>query len=284
MGERIFDRVGIDDRDLAERKLDAFRRWALVLLAFESVITVRYTPYSSALPALGIFALAFFLCLGLGWGRRFARPALATAAVLELGLLFFAFPDNANHQVLALVVLLLLLLVDSKTSEEPADAVVCLQSIRWIVLGGFFWAGVAKLLSGHWFDAGFLTWRVAIDPGFARVFAWMIPGEELARLMALGHEPGAGPFRVSSPGLVLVSNLTWIAELLLPVGLLFASTRRLCVALSLALLVAIQLGAREVFFAGWMTAGFLLFLERDRLTPLLPVLVLFFAFQIGSIV
>jgi hypothetical protein len=41
MGERIFDRVGIDDRDLAERKLDAFRRWALVLLAFESVITVR---------------------------------------------------------------------------------------------------------------------------------------------------------------------------------------------------------------------------------------------------
>jgi hypothetical protein len=294
MTERLFDLVGIDDVDEAERKLDGFRRWGLAILAFEGIIALRYAPYASIPFAQGLLAVGFFVCLGLGWRRRFARPALALALLLELCMVVVAFPDNANHQYLSLVCLTLLLLVgpgdasrsaslvgpgdaSGSPSAPASDAIVCLQSIRWIVLGGFFWAGVAKILSGYWLDGGFLTWRAAIDPGFERVFAWLIPEAELARLTALENRPGAGPFRVDAPLLVVVSNLTWIAELVLPVGLLFQATRRAAVAASLGVLAAIQLGAHEVFFAGWMLAGFLLFLDRDRLSPLLPALALGYA-------
>ena len=277
MMARCFDLVGVDASDVAERKLDGFRRWALTLLAFEAVVAFGYTAYRPLAPAAaGAVVMAFFACLGLGWHRRYARWAIALVGLLELGLLAVAFPDNANHQFLAVVLLALLFLVGDGTGEAKgrparADAVVCLQAIRWIVLGGFFWAGMAKLVSGYWFEGAFLTWRVATDPGFASVFAWLIPEDELARLAGLGRGPGAGPFRVDAPGLIVVSNLTWLAELVLPLGLLIPSTRRWALFASLALLAAIQVGAREFFFAGWMLAGFLLFLERDRLSPLLPI-------------
>ena len=42
--------------------------------------------------------------------------------------------------------------------------------------------------------------------------------------------------------------------------------------LSLLLMLAIQSGAREFFFAGLMVGGLVLFAERDRLAPVLPVI------------
>ena len=80
--------------------------------------------------------------------------------------------------------------------------------------------------------------------------------------------------------LVALSNLTWLAELLLPVGLLFARTRRFAMVGAVSLLLVIQLGAGEIFFAGLMTGGLLLFAERDRLRSALPVVALVYWVQL----
>jgi hypothetical protein len=47
---------------------------------------------------------------------------------------------------------------------------------------------------------------------------------------------------------VLMSNVVWLAELLLPVGLLVPRTRTASAVLAVAFVLAIQLGAREMGF------------------------------------
>ena len=98
----------------------------------------------------------------------------------------------------------------------------------------------------------------------------LISDEELARLLSLGTDLGAGPFRPDAPLLVLVSNLTWLLELILPLGLLWPRTRRISMIATILLFVAIQLGAHEVFFGGLMVGLLLLFARRDRLAGAVP--------------
>ena len=120
------------------------------------------------------------------------------------------------------------------------------------------------------------AWRVApfafaFKPGFAQVFSFALPDAELARLVALENRVGAGPFRAETPVIALVSNATWLAELLLPLGLLVSRTRPAAIVGSLLLMLAIQAGAREIFFAGLMVGGLLLFAQRDRVSPFVPI-------------
>jgi hypothetical protein len=100
----------------------------------------------------------------------------------------------------------------------------------------------------------------------------------MARLTLLENRVGAGPFRVEAPMLIAISNITWLAEIVVPIGLLWSRTRAVSIVVGLALMVAIQLGAREVFFAGLMIGGLLLFARRDRLAAFLPVLGAFYLF------
>jgi hypothetical protein len=157
---------------------------------------------------------------------------------------------------------------------DPADARAAVAAMRWVVLAGLAWSGVMKLRYGYWLGGEFLSYQIATDPGFARVFAPIVPDAEWTRLVALENLIGAGPFRAEAPWLVAVSNLTWLAEIVLPVGLLGllgSRTRTIAMVASLALMIAIQAGAREIFFGGIMVGGLLLFDRRDRVSSLLPL-------------
>ena len=105
-----------------------------------------------------------------------------------------------------------------------------------IVLLGLVWAGMSKLLSGYWFGGKFLSSRIATDPGFAWVFAPIVPDAELGRLVALENRVGAGPYRAAAPLLVAISNATWLAEIMIPIGLVFDRTRFASLVDALALL------------------------------------------------
>jgi hypothetical protein len=177
-----------------------------------------------------------------------------------------------------LVLLTLLLLVDRPSRGERDNSldIACLQAVRWIIAIGFGWAGVVKLWYGYWIGAEFLSFRIATDPGFAWVFGAFVPDVEMARLVSLEPRIGAGPFRAEAPMLVVISNATWIAEILLPFGLMWSRTRIVSMFAALALMAAIQLGAREVFFAGLMVGGLLLYARRDRLAAFVPVLGVFY--------
>lgn len=273
--DRLLDRTGRDDDAIACAKLQAMRRLVLMTLAFEGWVALRYVPYSESPGLHAAIATALGLCALLGWMERFALPALFGAILLEVVTVASAFPYNGNHQFLAIALLALIALaypaIHRESRPDPRDAGAAVAAMRWIVLAGLVWSGVMKLVYGYWLGGEFLSYRIALDPGFARVFAAIVPDAEMARLVTLENRIGAGPFRAEAPLLVAVSNLTWIAEIVLPIGLLLPRTRTLAMLALLALMVAIQAGARELFFAGLMFGGLLLSARRDLVGRLIPV-------------
>jgi len=278
--DRLLAAAGTDSPEVAESKIRSLRRLILLMLACESWYALGYIPYSSRSGLYGAAAAMLTICAALGWRDRFAWPATWAAFLLELSIVVSVFPDNANHQFLVLVFLTLLLLVGRPSVGARLDSlnVTCLQAVRWIVAIGFGWAGFMKLRYGYWFGGEFLSYRIALDPEFAWVFGAFVPDAEMARLVSLENRVGAGPFRIQAPLLVAISNVTWLAEILLAPGLLWSRTRGVSMLACLALMFAIQLGAREVFFAGLMVGGLLLFARRDRLAVFVPMLALFYLF------
>jgi hypothetical protein len=270
LGEQWLGWTGLDEPEAAASKLRSIRRLLLVTIACESWFVLGYVPYSSRPMAYGFVAILLLGCAIAGWRDRFARPASALAFSMLLGVVLSAFPDNANHQYLSLLLLILVLLADSRGSDDERNALAALQSMRWIAVIGVFWAGVMKLFYGYWLGGEFLAFRVAGNSGFTQVLGLLVSREELSRLLGLGMDLGAGPFRADAPLLILVSNVTWLAELLLPLGLLWPRTRRLSMVTTILLFVAIQMGAHEVFFGGLMVGLLLLFAHRDRVAAALP--------------
>ena len=278
IADRLLAIAGADAPDVAESKVRSLRRLVLLTLACESWFALGYIPYSSHLEIYGASGALLTLCAVLGWQDRFAWPATLAAFVVELASVVSVFPENANHQFLLLIFLGLLLLVGSSVERIRSESldVACLQATRWIVVIGLGWAGFMKLRYGYWFGAEFLSYRIAIDPGFAWVFGSFVPDTEILRLVSLETRVGSGPFRAEAPLLVAISNLTWLAEILVPVGLLWSRTRAVSMIAAVVLMVAIQLGAREVFFAGLMVGALLLFAQRDRLAAYVPALGVFY--------
>lgn len=294
--ERFLGRTGSDGDEIASAKLRAMRRLILMTLAFESWAALGYVPYSESPGFHAAIAAALSICALIGWPDRLAFPALLAALVLEIGTVVSVFPHNGNHQYLAIVLLALITLAFSKVASHsnatgasgwqalPRDARAAISAMRWVVLLGLAWSGVMKLRYGLWFGGEFLSYRIATDPGFARVFAAIVPDAELARLVALENQIGAGPFRAQVPLLVAASNLTWLAEIALPIGLLVPRTRGLALLATIGLMLAIQAGAREFFFAGIMLGGLLLFARRDRVSAFLPVALLcYFLWSVGPV-
>ena len=269
-GERWLGWTGVDEPETASSKLRSVRRLVLVTVACEGWFVLGYVPYSSQPAAYGLVACLLLGCAIVGWWDRFALPASTLAFVLLLGVVVSVFPHNANHQYLALLLLILVILADSRGAEADRNAVAALQSMRWIAAIGVFWAGAMKLFYGYWLGGEFLAFRVATDPGFARVLGFLVPDAELSRLLALEIDLGAGPFRADAPFLIAISNMTWLLEMMLPLGLLWSRTRAMSMVATILLFVAIQFGAQEVFFGGLMVGLLLLFARRDRLAGALP--------------
>ena len=268
--ERWLGWTGADEPLVSASKLRSMRRLLLLTIACEAWLALRYVPYSSRPASYGLVAVALAGALIAGWRDRLARPAVAVALVLLLGVVLSVFPQNANHQFLALLLLTILLLVSPRGDDVARDTETALQSMRWIAVLGIGWAGVMKLYYGYWFEGEFLGFRIAGDPGFARTLGLIVPRAELARLIGLGTDLGAGPFRPEAPLLIAVSNATWLAEVLLPLGLVWQRTRRPAMLAAIALMVVIELGAREIFFGGLMIGLLLLFARRDRVATALP--------------
>lgn len=262
---------------IAHQQFRSIRRLILLALAAEAWMMLRFVPYSGAPLEFGSAAVAMSAFAILGWSDRWARVGSSGALIVLLAVVIRAFPENANHQFLALALLALIKIADQAPEESPEDQRIALQCMRWIALGGLAWAGIMKLLYGVWFRGEFLAYRIAQDPAFDMALGWILPDAERARLLALGSVVGAGPFRAESASLVILSNLTWIAECLIPIGLFYQPTRRFALIAGIAFILAIEAGAREFFFASMMIGLLLLFSNRDRIGPILP------AFGLASI-
>jgi hypothetical protein len=234
----------------SERNLVALRSLLVAHLAVQSwAWALRPLPPLFAFPTAAIFAAAVLLTGALaaslvGYGRAACAAALAVGA-LELAWLF---PFAANHTHLAVVCVGFCAALDP---GRPDDRDLLIRGLRWATVIVFFYAGLQKVLHGLYFRGEFLAWMVGQGAeNWTRVFGWMLPADEIARLQGYArYQVGAGPYRVSSPLFVLLSNAVWVAEMALAALLIPLRTRAAAALGAIALVLTIQSAPREFMFA-----------------------------------
>jgi hypothetical protein len=265
------------------RNLRAFR---FLVLVHVSVQTWAYVikPFASAhiaLPRIGSITVAIVLtaCCALAL-TRYARlaPVLALPAlVLRLYWTLLWIP---NHTFLVFVCVVLLALLDPDREDEGD---LLLQSLRWVAIVVLCYTGVQKALHGCWFRGEFLAWMVSHGTDDWRwVLGWLVPAEEMARLRSFGYEPGSGPYRVASIPFIVLSNLTYLAEIALAVLLLLRRTRTAAAVIAISLVLLIQLAPREFMFFLLFSNILLLFIPGNQNRRLAPLLVFLYLYLLGA--
>jgi hypothetical protein len=219
------------------------------------------------------------MCLaGLLPNLRINAPRIATlpAAFLTVSLL----PDTANHVLLELFCLLFLCFADDSETAECELVIKSLCSVFAIVL---FYTGFQKLIYGQYFDGQYLAFSIATETRFAHFLQYVIPADEFERLRNLDHNTvGSGPFCFDVPWLVAASNFIYIVEMGLPVLLQIRKFRTVACLASIALIILIELGAREVLFGVLFISLAALHLENNWAGRLLPVIVGFYIYLIAG--
>lgn len=266
---RIATLVDGDEASLRTRRLHAFEQ------AFVLVVAGEY--WLRAIPKWGqlgahydvLLAIASVACVAvlLGRARRLAFLGLAAG---HLVLLWSEFPASGNHAYLELYVCLLAALL---RPDDPGEAQLELRALRWLAVIVLFFSGVQKLAHGYWLDGQYLAFALGSET-YRAMLGWLLPDAELARLARLRGEIGDGPYHVASPALLVLSNATWIAEIVLAPALVWVRTRAAAMVAALLLLLGIELVAREVFFGLVFASMILLFARRDLQTPARAVVAL----------
>jgi hypothetical protein len=276
---RLLALAGDSDPALVQAKLRRFRQLLLVYAATRSWLWLALA--GTRAPAGGeAIAVWLTLCCAAAFVTRFEAwaPRLALPALLVHYVALFPLADNHFH--LEILAMALLCVADRSRAGDDALA---LQGLQWLTALVLLHAGLQKALHGHYLHGDFLAYMVGVQDRFALLFEWLLPASEVARLQ--GYDPlreGAGPYRVDSLAFVAVSNLVVAAELILPGLLLWRRTRGVAWVGALALVLGIQLGAREIGFALLFSSLLLLFPSRDVLRRVLPFVIALCAWALAA--
>jgi hypothetical protein len=187
--------------------------------------------------------------------------------------LVMAWPNFANHLFLEWSVLLFLNLC-------RGDTRLGLTALRWLTAIVLFYSGFQKLIMGHYFQGQFLLVRVAISPKFRALFEFILPDEEVARLVEMGGRFGTGPYETADRLFLALSNSIWIGEMTVAILLFFPKLRNRALLLGIALVAGIEIGARELVFGCLFTLLLLVFHQGRNAIVLWP---LFSAIQLMSV-
>ena len=255
------------DVDHRSARLRAFRIFLLLFGLVRSFVWVRTVEASEPGLALaaGLFAVGFLFSLTRQYDHFASRLAVAAMAYQ----IFYSFPFTANHNYLEFYCYALLCLVgrDDEKGEELA-----LVGLRWLTVIVLIHTGLQKLSYGYYFNGELLAFLIGAQERFSGFFAWFLPAAEIERLQSYNYmRIGSGPVRVSSPMFVLVSNLVWISEIVLPFLIVWRRTRWWAILATIVLVVVIQFGALEIGFGLLFVNLLLLFLSSRWQWSLFPV-------------
>jgi hypothetical protein len=256
-----------------EARFDSLRSFMLLaMLAHSGVLFADDGPLGWY--ARGVFAPLFLLSalVGLRFPAFKSHCLMLTLAVTSLWLVL-AWPNFANHLFLEWSVLLFLTLCQN-------DKRLGLNGLRWLVAILFFYTGLQKFVMGHYFEGQFLLVRVATSQKFRTFFEFVLPDEEVARLVEMGGLFGTGPYATSDAFLLLISNGIWIGEMGVAILLVFSRWRKLALFAGIFLVGGIELGARELVFGALFTILLLVFYSGRNALALWPA---FAAVQILSV-
>jgi len=268
--ERLFAHL---DGDVAGSEPGKIR--ALQIILGLVVCTEYWTKALNMWAALGTddavaLGIASLVCITIVHGR-WRRPALAALAGLQAWYVWSLFPQAGNHRYLELTFAVLLASFDD---ENPEEQRFLLRSLRWTVVVVLFYSGLQKLVHGYYFQGQYLAFSMWRDT-FRASLGWLLPAEELQRLMSYSWEVGDGPYSVSSPLFVAVSNAVWLSEMALAILLLPRATRTVACVATCCLIVVVEAVAREFLFGIEFFAAILLFAGSDVIRHIVkPVAVL----------
>lgn len=184
--------------------------------------------------------------------------AFAGLAVAELAAMSESFPWTGNHRYFELFLCLFAAVLDSRVEDERR---LFLRAVQWLTCVVLFSSGLQKLVHGFYFEGHYLAYMLH-EETFRPILGALLPADEVSRLSSMRRAVGAGPYTVSSPWFLAASNAVWIAEIGLALLLLAPRTRRLAVVGTVAMLIAIEAAARELFFGMLFANALLTFWPR----------------------
>jgi len=267
MVDRFLTFMSIDDRETHDSKLASFNLILLLTITVQQVSIARW-----------ILAGIVFACSLVSLSERYRRGATALVLVVLLVRNAVEFPSVANHYYLELLLLSLYLWIDSSKTEEKE---LFLQACRWLTVIIFFYSGVQKLWYGEYFDGRYLAYLAGMADRSRTAFEFLIPPEEMARLISYKREAGSGPFLIDSAIFKVLSNSAWISEIVLSLLLLFRRVWHPAVVFGIFTVFIIEFIAREFIFGVLMVTLLFLFCRRDMNRPLLPVYIVFLAYFVA---
>jgi len=261
--------LDVDDEPVRLARIRAFELVFLLILLTE--YWARAIPRWEGLAPnyVASLAIATLLCTAALW-VPLRRLAFAGLALSHASVVWNEFPAAGNHAYLEVMLCTLCAGLDVRRRD---DQVLFLRSVRWLVVLILFYSGVQKLVHGYWFRGEYLAFSLWIDT-FRPVIEPLLAPDEYARLITFTRQPGDGPYLVDSLPLLVVSNGVYVAEMGVALLLLVPRARTLAVCAAMLLLLAIEVGARELFFGLIMVNALLLFPTVDasrRFVPLFAV-------------
>lgn len=233
---------------------------------------VRFAEYAEQLRA--VWGLGFALCFLASLRPAWLRGAACGGLVLASSKLLVVFPENSNHFFLEYLCLVFASLV---CWQRDADLLVFVKGVRWLPVLVLFWSGMNKLVYGTYFNGAYLG-SILPHSGFASVFGLLMSAEELETLLTV---TSPGPYAFRAPMALVASNLVYLGELASAAMLLVPRLRMLGALLGLAVLIGIELGARELLFGTLMANMLAFFAPASWSRRLLPASAGFYALLVA---
>ncbi len=273
---RVLGQMGTVDDVAAASSLRTFRQFLLLYASVRSFLWIAYAETDAGL----LTACACVIWFGLAQSFSAKWAWLAPRIVLPVLLVQFAWraPHVANHHVVEFLSFTMLALLGAR---ERRDATSVLQGLRWLTMIVLFWAGLQKLLYGHYFRGDFLALMIAIQEPFAVFFRMLVSPEEISRVAGYDlWRTGSGPFRLESPLFALASNAVWVGEMGFPLLALLSRVRHLAALGAIALVLAIEMAALEIGFALLFLHLLMLFFDAKVARRLFPFVALFLVYAL----
>ena len=274
--DRSFGWAGDNDAPWRVAKVRAFEIILVMHICVEHFLRGLQTPSPwPVAPGLEVFGslLAGLFVFATPW----RRTAFGVLAALQLLFVVRTFPHPGNHTFLLFFLVSLRAFLDCGKEEE---AELFLRTGRWMLALVFFWGGVQKFVHGFYFRGEIFAYYISEKEHFRSMLGFLLPGDELARLLTYSNVEGDGPYRSASLPLTLLSNVVWLAEMALPVFLIVRRTRRAALIVTFVHLFFIEVGAREFFFGAVFTNMLLLYAPKDHHRKFVPIFALFYVWMV----
>jgi hypothetical protein len=272
LAKRVFGWASVDDGPHRWHKLRA--AWVVVSLhvCIRLMLALWFAGaprYLMALPALAFVA---------GLWRRFMRPVAIGLALVQCVRFSLTYPDVSNHYLVECLTVLVFAAVDLTRDEERE---LCGSALCWLVVVVLLISGLQKCLHGLYFKGQYLAYMVATTDRFRRFFAPLLPATELMRLDAFRAGPQHGHYRVDSLSFMVVSNLVWLSEMAVGVGLLVRRARPLALIGGLILMLGILGSSNELFFDTLFINLMLLFARANLIGKLMPLTLVAYGYYLS---